>query len=142
MSPDEARELLSFHCGANPNVDDPRWQNGFLSMLRPYKGLREPVFHQVMDCVVALADELRGERIDRGAISSLWGICHLGRAWGLEEGGMLRRNGLITDEDRSRLAEWIDCISYAVMMLLDGSTLEEALEPYRILQAEQSKQER
>src|SRR5262249_31997227 len=92
------------------------------------------VFHEVMACVEALADELVAERIDRSTISSLWGICHLGRAWGVEESGMLRRNGLITDTDRSRLADWIDCISYAVMMLLDGSGLDVALEPYRLLQ--------
>jgi hypothetical protein len=137
MSPDEARELLSFHCGANPNTDDPRWQQGFLSMLRPYHGLREAAFHEVIACVEALADELAAEKIDRATISSLWGICHLGRAWGVEEGGMLRRNGLITDADRSRLADWVDCISYATMTLLDGAGLEEALEPYRLLQSEE-----
>jgi hypothetical protein len=135
MSPDEARELLSFHCCANPNTDDPRWQQGFLSMLRPYGGLREPVFHEVMACVKALADELVADKLDRATISSLWGICHLGRAWGVEEDGMLRRNGLITDTDKSRLADWIDCISYAVLMLLDGSGVEEAFEPYRQLQS-------
>jgi hypothetical protein len=137
MSPDEARKLLSFHSGAHPNIDDPRWQEGFLPVLRPYGGLRESAFHEVMACVDALAEELAVDKVDRATLSSLWGICHLGRAWGVQEGGMLHRNGLITDSDRFRLERWIDCISYAVMMLLDGGDREVAFEPYRILRSEQ-----
>jgi hypothetical protein len=139
MSPNEARELLSFHSGANPNTDDPRWQQGFLTTLRPYGGLREAAFHEVMACVEALAEELAADKIDRATISSLWGICHLGRAWGVAEGGMLRSNRLITDADVSRLADWIDCISYATFTLLDGCGLDVALEPYRLLESERGK---
>jgi hypothetical protein len=40
-------------------------------MLRPYQGLREASFHEVMDCIVALADELSSERIDRSTVSAL-----------------------------------------------------------------------
>jgi hypothetical protein len=105
--------------------------NGFLGMLRPYKGLREASFHEVMECIVALADELSADTVDRPTISALWGICHLARAWGLEEEGMLQRNALISARDVERLGEWIDCISYATMLLLDGGGLEAALEPYR-----------
>ena len=111
----------------------PRWENGFLGMLRPYKGLREEAFHEVMACIVALADELLVERLDRGTIAALWVICHLARVWGVEEDGMLQRNALITATDVERLATWIDCISYATMCLLDGIGLEDALDPYRQL---------
>jgi hypothetical protein len=86
-----------------------------------------------MDCLVALAPELTTEYVDRSTVSALWAICHLGRAWGIEAEGMLRRNDLIAKDDLQRLASWLDCISYATMMLLDGAALEEALEPYRAL---------
>jgi hypothetical protein len=131
MTPDEARTLLAFHAGTHLEVTDPRWTGGFLGMLRPYGGLREESFHEVIACIVVLADELSADRLDRSIISALWGICHLARAWGVEEGGMLRSNALIKSEDVERLAEWIGCISYATFCLLDGSGLEVALEPYR-----------
>lgn len=103
-------------------------------MLRPYQGaLVAENFDDVMGCVIVLADELRGTAPDKRTIAALWAICHLGRTWGLEADGMLRSNGLIAAEDVTRLGEWIDCISYATMMLLDGCELEEALEPYRAL---------
>jgi hypothetical protein len=133
MSPEEARLLLSFHCGSNEQTDDPRWTNGFLGMLRPYKGLREESFHGVMDCIVALAEQLSNDPIERSLVSSLWGICHLGRSWGTEPGGMLGRNNLIATSDIERLSTWIDCISYATMILLDTGDLNEALDPYRQL---------
>lgn len=86
-----------------------------------------------MACVIALADELRGASPDKRTIAALWAICHLGRAWALEPDGMLRSHRLIAEADVTRLGEWIDCISSATMMLLDGCELDDALEPYRAL---------
>ncbi len=54
---------------------------------------------------------------------------HLSRAWAIEEDGMLRRNNLISKEQVALLSEWIDCISYAVMVLFEGNE-DEAFEPY------------
>ena len=135
MTLETARLLLSFHSGQNLHVDDPRWINGFLGMLRPYQGLREEAFHEVMECITALASDLAADRLERESISALWSICHLGRAWGLEAEGMLRRNGLINPRDIERLSDWIDCISYCMLCLLDGAGLEEGLQPYRSLRA-------
>lgn len=72
-------------------------------------------------CSRMLSPEIeRGETIPRSVVSCLWGICHLGRAWGVHPDGMLRRNHLISDEDVRRLHEWIEKISYAVMLILEG----------------------
>ena len=38
MDYEAAVEELTFHCGTNPNIDDPRWNAGFLQTLRPYSG--------------------------------------------------------------------------------------------------------
>lgn len=117
---EQAIEELTFHCGTNSNLDDPRWERGFLSMLRPYRGLRQETYDHLVQCVRVLRTELASDDcIDRRIVNSLWGICHLARSWGLHPDGMLRRNGLITDEDQRWLEAWIEELSYDVMMLLD-----------------------
>lgn len=121
MTPEEAIEELSFHCGTNPNIEDPRWEQGFVSMLRPYKGLRPEVYDHLVECVRALLPHLKNDAmLDRRLVNSLWGICHLARAWGLHPDGMLRRNDLITEEDQATLECWIEELSYDLMMTLDG----------------------
>ncbi len=121
LTPAEAIEALTFHCGSNPNVEDPRWEQGFLSMLRPYKGLRPEVYDHLVQCVRTLLPHLKSApKLDRRVISSLWGICHLARYWGLHPDGMLRRNGLITEEDQATLERWIEELSYDLMSILDG----------------------
>jgi hypothetical protein len=118
----EAREQLAFHCGTDPRVDDPRWKIGFLSTLRPYAGLRKDVLDDVDRCVDAVAEHLcNADSLDREIINSLWGIVHFGRAWALDDDGMLKRNRLITDEDAAYLANWLNELSFRVAMLLDRS---------------------
>ena len=129
MAPEEARESLEFHAGSHEAIEDPRWVNGFLGMLRPYAGLREESFHSVMESLRALGPSLVGPEVDRRVVSSLWGICHLARAWGVHPEGMLRRNGLISHEDVHRLEGWIETISNATMWTLEGD-LDEAFRDY------------
>ena len=101
-------------------------------MLRPFKGeLIEENFHELMEIIRVLKDKFSNKNIDTSIISNLWSICHLSRAWGLEEEGMLRSNDLIDSGQVELLSNWIDCISYAVMCLLDGTSDEVAFEPYR-----------
>jgi hypothetical protein len=124
MTPQEAREALSFHSGAHPDTDDPRWQSGFLGSLRPFKGLREENFHDVMCCLRVLGHSLQDRVVERETVAAVWGICHLGRSWGVHPEGMLRRNGLISQEDVDTLETWIDTISYAFLCLLDDDEQE------------------
>ncbi len=132
MNAEAAELLLSYHSGRNPDVENPKWTGGFLGSLRPFRGsLTEENFHEVMACLRVLADDLGdGETLDRGVVSDLWGIVHLGRAWALAPGGMLRRNGLISQDDQERLGSWLETISYAVLMLLDGAGAEEVFGDY------------
>lgn len=126
MDFETAVEELSFHSGTSPLTDDPRWRNGFLAMLRPYKGLRLEVFEHLMACVRSVAEHLStAEELDRRVVDALWGICHYTRAWALRPGGMLRRNGLISMAEQATLEAWIEEISNAVTLLLQGGTLEE-----------------
>ncbi|OLT06040.1 hypothetical protein BJF90_19095 [Pseudonocardia sp. CNS-004] len=119
-----------FHGYRHDDVHDPRMEQGFLGMLRPYRGLREENFHSVMTCLRALAGSLQGESVDQAVIGALWGICHLGRAWGVWPDGMLRRNNLITPDDATRLEEWIDQISYSTFYILDRGDVDDAFEHY------------
>ena len=132
MSFSEAKELLLLHSYGEPNTDHPTQISGFLGSLRPYQGLNEGNFHAVMEAITALAPYFQQKMlVDKEIISALWAICSLGRAWGVEPEGMLRRNRLITDQGAKRLAQWVECISWAVSTLLGGSDLDTALEPYR-----------
>lgn len=121
MDFETAIEKLSFHCGSNPAVDDPRWENGFLQTLRPYSGtLRVDVWMDLLDCVEAVSDHLsNANTLDRRLMNSLWGICHFARTWGIHEDGMLVRNRLITAEDRLKLHDWICTLSDRIAMMLD-----------------------
>lgn len=128
----EARELLLLHAfWDSRSAGHPKAAEGFLGSLRPYKGrLVEENFREVMGALRILAPELSGAAVDREVVGALWAICHLARTWGVEPGGMLRRNGLIGAADVETLAGWVDTLSYATMTLLNGSGEEEAFHAY------------
>ena len=121
MTPEEAIEKLGFHSGRDSRIEDPRWKTGILSTLRPYDGtLKTDAMDEVLACVLALSEMLdEGDTIPRDVMSDLWAIVHLGRLWGTDEGGMLRRNNLISDADLKTLDGWLDSLSLAVLSFLD-----------------------
>jgi hypothetical protein len=123
-----AKELLLLHSFSHPDsATDGRAETGFLGSLRPYQGhLIDENFREVMGALRVLGPELSSPALDREVIAALWAICHLGRAWGVEPEGMLRRNKLISDDDVKKLDDWIEAISWAVFCLLDGGDAETA----------------
>jgi hypothetical protein len=133
MNIEEAKLLLSYHSGRNPDTHSEKWSLGFLGSLRPYTGkLIEENFRQVVECLRVLQAELHDrENIDREVVADITAICHLGRAWGVCKEGMLRRNRLINDADRERLARWVETILYTFMCILDGCDEETSFEDYR-----------
>ena len=111
MTPAEAMQRLMFHTRPEPG--------SFLNMLRPYRGLDANVMRDVAQSLRVCAERFQDERVPRELISAVWALSHLGRLWALEPDGMLRRNGLISDEDQTTLSAFLDRFEYAVMMLLD-----------------------
>jgi hypothetical protein len=104
MMPDEASHLLLVH-GAGAPTDDgdcELLEDGMLGMLRPYRGLVEANYHAVMRALLVLAAS--GGTVDRRVVRSVWMICERGRAWGVAQEGLLRRNGLIAPAD----VAWLD----------------------------------
>ena len=122
MDYDAAVEQLTFHCGSNPNTDDPRWEQGFLQTLRPYRGtLDHDAWNSVLDCVDAVSTQLKTAPVlDRSVVNSLWGILHYSRSWALHPDGMLPRNGLISKEDQETLSGWLDELGERIAFMLDG----------------------
>ncbi len=118
MTPDEGVQRLIFH--AEPD------REGFLEMLRPYRGLRVETLDDVMAALRAAASKVSVENPSRALVSALWAISYLGRLWALEPEGMLRRNELITAADQGRLSTFLERFDYAVFILLDGGPVEEA----------------
>ena len=121
MTPDEARRLLRIHSGRDADSDPGKWQTGFVGQLRPYRGLKEQNFREVMEAIYALAPAISASgAVDRQLMADLWAIVWLPRTWAFPPHGMLRRNGLIDGRELSRLDDWLDRISEAVDNVLEG----------------------
>ncbi len=137
MTKEEAIELLKHHSFTHEDIDNPKSEKGFLGMLRPFKGeLIEANFHELMEVISVLKDQLSKDNIDREIMSNFWSICHLSQAWGIEQNGMLRQNNLISATQIESLSDWINCISYTIMNLLEGVPDKEAFELYTFLKAQ------
>lgn len=118
-----ARHLLLLH---GPGAEDANGNplsldDGFLGCLRPYSGLREANFHQVMQAVLVAGSHFgNASHIDRETVRSAWEICATARRYGLEPCGMLQRNKLISPGDTAQLARWVDLIERTMLRLLGG----------------------
>lgn len=138
MDVSNAVHRLKCHAFAHDDVHLHKMTHGFLGSLRPFSGeLREENFRELMAILRALSGELGQPVLNRETVACLWSICHLGRSWAAEPDGMLRRNGLLTDEQAARMERWLDLISYAVMILLENGGEEEAFWGYREYISEQ-----
>ncbi|MEO2207351.1 hypothetical protein ABGV42_26880 [Paenibacillus pabuli] len=132
MRIEEAVLLLKCHAFVHDDVDHPKMETGFLGSLRPFRGqLIEENFHELMGIVRTLAPELKQPALNREVMSCLWSIIHLGRAWAVEPDGMLRSNNLISDEQIALMEEWLNLLSYAVMILIEDGGEEEAFWGYK-----------
>lgn len=119
MDKKEAKELLSFHSTRNEDVDNLKWQNGFLGSLRPFQGeLHEENFLEVMECLKTLEDDFTAPMIEQGVVSDIVAIIHLTREWAASD-GMLGSNHLLTEEQTRHLLSWVDIIEKCFMFLLD-----------------------
>jgi len=124
----EAKAIIRMHAGAE---DGPKLATGFLGCLRPYTGLAGENFEDVVEATAAVAEHLRtGPWVDRELVLALWSMCETARAWGVQEGGMLPRNHLISPADQRMLATWVGIIEYMALHLLNGNELPRAISPY------------
>lgn len=133
MNASEARCLLLANgLGTNDDEDSPGFrEEGFLGRLRPYRGLDENLFHEIMEALFVVGDDLRaGAHVDRRLVGSVWSMCSYARRWGVNPQGMLRRNRLISEVDVSRLEQWIDLIESTTLSFLSGNEMRDVIAGY------------
>ncbi|MBP1045977.1 hypothetical protein I6N96_06760 [Enterococcus sp. BWM-S5] len=125
MNREEAKRKLSFHSSRNEDIEDPFWENGFVRLLRPFKGkqLLEEAFHEVVQLTYLLADCIQEEQVNKEMIADFWTIVHLGKSWGSSD-------EVFTDSELQKIAYFTEQISYPVFCLLDGTDKETAFEMY------------
>jgi hypothetical protein len=131
---EEAVNLILMHGIGRDDVplEEALIRDGFLASLRPYSGLREENFLQVLGVIIALAPHLAGRQVlERRLVSGLWELVQRARAWGLDPHGMIQRNKLMSAADTERLWLWVTCLEMAISRLLRGIDPNEALTYYR-----------
>jgi hypothetical protein len=118
MTSEEARAVLRKHTA--PPQDDGG-QPGFLAALRPYRGLDERHFAEIMSAIETLGPELRRSAVDRELMADLWELMFLPWLWALAPDGMLQRGHKVSSEDQVTLAKWLEEIGLRVSLMLGSA---------------------
>lgn len=114
MTKEEAYILLSFHSCRNDDIENEKWENGFLGSLRPFRGeLNAGNFAEIMKCLKVLADEFKKPMVNQALISDVYSIVHLGRRW-------IDGDDFVTPEQQKQILFWIDTIQDCLYYLLEG----------------------
>ncbi len=97
-------------------------EHGFIGCLRPWSGLRDENYRELMAAIVSLRESLAGrDQWPTELVVGIMGIVRMAHCWGLDETGMLRRNNLISDSDVAKLRFWVRRIEAVVEQLLMGN---------------------
>ena len=103
-------------------LSDSTLDDGFIGCLRPWSGLRDENYRELMSAIVSLHFSLDATDCwPRELILGLVGISRMTHCWALNDTGMLQRNNLITDEELTKLRGWIQRIESVVEQLLLGN---------------------
>jgi hypothetical protein len=132
MTLEQARTILQKHAGRQ---EKSQATEGFLAMLRPYRGLSEEHFREVMDALRAMAPALQRSTIDRELVADLWELIFLAWLWALAPGCKLRRNNSITAEDQEVLSSWVEEIGLTVSLMLSGEDVPNAVSARKMIAA-------
>jgi len=124
--------ILEHGCGRDDvPVSKACRSNGFLGVLRPYVGLDEKNFIEVIEAIISLSDHVDPKGgIEVKLVFGVVYLCSKARQWGLDLNGMIQRNGLMGEDESGLLLLWVRCIEMAFLELLSGGSPEEALRYY------------
>jgi hypothetical protein len=134
MNYEEAVNVILMHGIGRDDVplEEALVKDGFLGCLRPFSGLREENFLQVLRAIIALKPHLAESKTwEHRLVAGLWGLTTTARLEGLDPDGLLQRNKLLSAEDTKRLLLWVRCIEMAVSKLLRDGDPADALAYYR-----------
>ena len=113
MTKEEAYTLLSFHSCRNNDIENEKWENGFLGSLRPFQGkLYECNFIEIMECLKVLADDFMKPTIKQTLLSDVYSIIHLGKRW-------IDGADFVTQEQQKQIIKWVDMIQDCFYYLLE-----------------------
>ncbi len=125
MTPAEAKRCILIHAGrvASTRAHEAEIEErGFLAALRPYRGLNDESFHELVEAILVSESLFGGDSgADRELVLAIWELCHLARVVGLDSGGLLKRNKLIAVEDAIRLESYVNTIERTALLLLGKS---------------------
>lgn len=114
MTKEEAYTLLSFHSCRNNDIENEKWENGFLGSLRPFRGeLNAGNFAEIIECLRVLADDFKKPMVNQALISDVYSIVHLGRRW-------IDGADFVTPEQQKQILFWVNTIQDCLYYLLEG----------------------
>lgn len=123
-----ARLKLLLHAGMS---SEDIQSDGFLGTLRPYKGLHDENFHQVMEAILLAGESIYSEpKIDRDLVDAIWRMCIIARLSGIELNGPLVKNKLISPQDSLKLQSWVTTMEKTMLRLLSGNSPSESIHAY------------
>jgi hypothetical protein len=117
----EAKQLILKHAEGAPS-ETP---STLLESLRPYRGIQDRHFLEILEALVTVAPELNsGATVDREIVHALWDLCCTSRAWtrGPIE-PMFHGRRFISGEEKQMLDEWIGIIESCTLRLLRGGEI-------------------
>ena len=127
MEHEDAKIELSRHAG----IVEDFYEDGFIGCLRPYVGIKAENFHSVVESLLSVGFPFASTNtIERCIAESVYRITVTGRRWGIDDGGMLVRNNLISSDDRMQLRRWITIIETMMLDLLAGQKPHETIHGY------------
>ncbi|WP_372364847.1 hypothetical protein [Candidatus Uabimicrobium sp. HlEnr_7] len=129
MDFDDAKEVLAIHSGFSKTFDYSN-ETDFLGTLRPYQGIEDEYFHEIVEALFSIQDHFKQDVVDRELMLYLWEICSSTICLALREGSLLRRNKLISDEDLKKLNSWIHIIDSIGRYLLIKLSLADIIFSY------------
>ena len=101
---------------------DATLENGFIGCLRPWTGLRDENYRDLMRAILSLHESLDGlDNWPKELVLGLVGITRMTHCWAIDDTGMLRRNNLIPNDDVAKLRTWIQRIESVIEQLLLGN---------------------
>jgi hypothetical protein len=107
---------------SNVPLSEARHEHGFIGCLRPWSGLRDENYLDLMAAILSLSQSLAGrDAWPIELVAGIMGIMRMAHCWGVDDTGMLRRNRLISAKDVAKLRFWIHRIESVVEQLLKGN---------------------
>jgi hypothetical protein len=120
---DALNTILMHGIGRNDvPTSEALYEHGFIGCLRPWTGLRDENFKELLTAIISLRHSLAGrDAWPIELVAGIMGITRMAHCWAIDDAGMLRRNRLISDDDIAKLRHWVQRIESVAEQLLMGN---------------------